>query len=68
MRIELVRGSLTATAESVEDIATLMGLGKPARGVGVLKGTKRGAYKKLCPICKTKVKYLTEHTKKNHAG
>lgn len=65
MRIEIVRGSLTATAESVEDMQVLIAMSKPVRARGTAKKVE---YKKVCPLCKKRVKYLVAHTKNVHAG
>lgn len=77
MKINMVNGSITATAETLEDTKVLLGLDSRVRATREKKEkphTKSGkrAYassgpKTACPICSKRIVQLAPHIKYNHS-
>lgn len=61
MKISLNKGSITATAETMEDVQTLLSLGKVAT-----RNSYKGKHRKECPICHKNFKGLGIHMFKIH--
>ncbi len=68
MKLELKAGVLTATAETVADLKTLIALTEGARMPRATGGRHKvfNVYKKPCVLCGKRVKYMEAHTKVMH--
>jgi len=65
MKIELKNGALTATAETVADVRTIMGLIDTPKTVSA--PSKKAVSKQTCPVCGKRVIMLLEHVNYNHS-
>ena len=68
MKVKIIAGRLTAEAESAEDMKALLAYAGTAtlaapRAKGARTGKKQ---KKVCAICGKRVKYMYEHTTRQH--
>lgn len=59
MKITTTDGCVTAIAESLADVQTLLGLKQKNRPAGLM-------YKRKCPHCGKKIKHVDAHIKLNH--
>ena len=63
MIVKTISGQLHAIAESVDDVRRLLAL---TRETKAKTSTPAKLYKKTCPVCGKRVKYLDVHNKVMH--